>query len=381
MDRDFRQRGIASNLVQAAVGAARLAGLHTVRLEAHPSANGISPAALVGMYRKLGFRTMGLSPRGNPVMQLPVGGPRPLQPPIQAKFAGRPVIQRMELPPDEQQVWPSTLTPVVGTLGSTGASGEHHPLYYFQLGTGEKESYDLDLWTTKKTSKPLNPSALKQLDFDLKTIVDTSVAKWNTNNSIVDELLEGVLGSPVQKWESSAFDPRVAQNEEARRVVEHLLAVKASIAQREGDLTTQLPQTITLNFTAKMKPIQPQAISLNWLTTLKSARELLKAQLKQGTAVPARKEDITLATDAILAKSDPGIGELLKYGYLDKKGKTVVNPTYKPTAVKYAVTSKIEPATFKSESGKETDVEFNFGVNHLRFILYLEWRTVTELLQ
>jgi hypothetical protein len=49
---------------------ARSHGFASAQLEARPSKGaGISPSSLVAMYQRLGFRTTGLSHRGNPLME------------------------------------------------------------------------------------------------------------------------------------------------------------------------------------------------------------------------------------------------------------------------------------------------------------------------
>lgn len=69
VDQQHRRRGVAAKLIDAAVSAARRQGFNSARLEARPSDNGISPQALVAMYRRQGFRTVGKSTRGNPMME------------------------------------------------------------------------------------------------------------------------------------------------------------------------------------------------------------------------------------------------------------------------------------------------------------------------
>jgi ribosomal protein S18 acetylase RimI-like enzyme len=68
--REHRNHGVAKQLVQAAMQAARSHGYAVAQLEARPSPGaGISPSSLVAMYQRLGFRTTGLSHRGSPLME------------------------------------------------------------------------------------------------------------------------------------------------------------------------------------------------------------------------------------------------------------------------------------------------------------------------
>jgi Acetyltransferases len=69
VEHEHRRRGIAAQLIDAAVNTARRQGFSAVSLEARPSDNGISPQALVAMYRRQGFRNVGKSQRGSPLME------------------------------------------------------------------------------------------------------------------------------------------------------------------------------------------------------------------------------------------------------------------------------------------------------------------------
>ena len=69
VDQEHRRRGVAAKLIDAAVNTARRQGFNTVSLEARPSDNGITPQALVAMYRRQGFKSVGRSQRGSPLME------------------------------------------------------------------------------------------------------------------------------------------------------------------------------------------------------------------------------------------------------------------------------------------------------------------------
>jgi ribosomal protein S18 acetylase RimI-like enzyme len=69
VDQQHRRRGVAAKLIDAAVNTARRQGFKAASLEARPSDNGISPQALVAMYRRQGFKSVGKSQRGSPMME------------------------------------------------------------------------------------------------------------------------------------------------------------------------------------------------------------------------------------------------------------------------------------------------------------------------
>jgi ribosomal protein S18 acetylase RimI-like enzyme len=67
---EHRRHGLASQLIDAALRTARTNGYRVAQLEARPDSPGdVAPAALVSMYRKLGFCTTGISKRGSPLME------------------------------------------------------------------------------------------------------------------------------------------------------------------------------------------------------------------------------------------------------------------------------------------------------------------------
>jgi len=67
--RQHRRRGVAAKLITAAIKTARGHGVIAVSLEVRPSDNAISLEALVGMYRRQGFKEVGKTRRGNPLME------------------------------------------------------------------------------------------------------------------------------------------------------------------------------------------------------------------------------------------------------------------------------------------------------------------------
>ncbi|HEX8722770.1 MAG TPA: GNAT family N-acetyltransferase [Pyrinomonadaceae bacterium] len=69
VESDFRRQGLGGRLMDAALQSARGQGFTAAQLEARPSDSGITSQALVSMYRRMGFRSVGKSSRGNPLME------------------------------------------------------------------------------------------------------------------------------------------------------------------------------------------------------------------------------------------------------------------------------------------------------------------------
>lgn len=69
VDQQHRRRGVAAQLINAAISTARRQGFKAASLEARPSDNGISSQSLVAMYQRQGFKSVGKTSRGSPLME------------------------------------------------------------------------------------------------------------------------------------------------------------------------------------------------------------------------------------------------------------------------------------------------------------------------
>jgi len=69
VDQQHRRKGVAAKLIDAALNTARRQGFSAASLEARPSDNGITPQTLVAMYRRKGFKSVGKTGRGSPLME------------------------------------------------------------------------------------------------------------------------------------------------------------------------------------------------------------------------------------------------------------------------------------------------------------------------
>jgi ribosomal protein S18 acetylase RimI-like enzyme len=66
---EHRRQGVGKQLMNAAIENARRLGLSTARLEARPFDGGMPGRSLISMYQRMGFRTVGISQRGVPLME------------------------------------------------------------------------------------------------------------------------------------------------------------------------------------------------------------------------------------------------------------------------------------------------------------------------
>ena len=69
VDEQHRRRGVGAKLIDAVINTARRQGFKAARLEARPFDNAISLQALVALYRRQGFKSIGKSRRGSPLME------------------------------------------------------------------------------------------------------------------------------------------------------------------------------------------------------------------------------------------------------------------------------------------------------------------------
>lgn len=98
-----RRHGAATMLMKAAMESARRNGSGATELEVRPGTGSISNQALVGMYQKLGFKSSGLSSRGNPRMTANLALQRkPAIPSVAPRSGFSKVVQRMEEDPFER---------------------------------------------------------------------------------------------------------------------------------------------------------------------------------------------------------------------------------------------------------------------------------------
>jgi hypothetical protein len=205
-------------------------------------------------------------------------------------------------------------------------------------------------------------------------------------------------------------------------LVQHLLVLKRNIAMREGDIDANVPSKITLAYSRKIGNDKKgsESIVIDWLAVLERARlKLRDVLLAAQPAKPPEKNKVRLIDDAIkhLWTTDKSLKRMMDVKALIDQGgqvrfkgtSTVAKTDWKttfeviPNALETTDEDAGEPlpseaqatstpkATAKkkpagkgkkgaSDGDEELQASFNFGMGHLRFIVYLEWRAVSELL-
>jgi hypothetical protein len=264
--------------------------------------------------------------------------------------------------------------PVQGRI-TPGAQG-HHPKYEYDFGGGQFEGYELDKWiTSKATTSPLGYAP----QIPAQTITPI-VQAWDGSNSIFTGLNTALIGSPV--WgprtdgepgkETTVDVPApVAQSPAGQAFAKHFLTLQENVALRVADIAANVPQTITV-LSKNKKGTDKKAFTPSWTNILKGARIRLKAELLARSALPATKELVRLLDQEVLNSTDAALVSMRSMGLIvDEAGEA----KFKKKAVSgQKLERAAHTATFTPEN-----ITFNFGLNHLSFIVYLEWRAMSEL--
>jgi hypothetical protein len=276
---------------------------------------------------------------------------------------------------------------VEGTITETGQ--KHHPRYQFKFpGDEDRRTYDIDAWHTgkKNAQGPTGHAAT----LNRQQILDV-INRWDASSSIVDGISDTFVGTPV--WTEPqgtrkegdittgaiTVHDNVAQSEDGQLFAQHFLALKHNLARRQDDMSKNLVQMVKVGSSRKVPKTTPPAVEyeLDWTNLMKNARLRLKPLLANASKPPDWQDGITLIDDVMLAgqSGNANIEKLREYGLVyNNAGKVGFRKTNtvgnKNTGWTYEVKG-LRPAK---------DVDFVFGLGHLRVSLYYEWRAVWEIL-
>jgi len=219
---EHRRKGVGRELVMAALQSARTQGLGLARLEAHPSDSSISPQALVSMYQAFGFRRIGVSSRGNPLM----GTGTATAPPPSQVADPRGLVQRR---------------PGAFPQGTTHATaGKSVPVILSSLRQG------LCIQPAKKTEKV--PKWLPQAIEDLRRQQGSLPSNFETKP--VAEKIKYVKERQAALSQSSPPSSSTGPAIEYMKQAEVISLPSSRPSSYTPSTLPQLPQGITLGFTS-----------------------------------------------------------------------------------------------------------------------------------
>ena len=273
------------------------------------------------------------------------------------------------------------------TGAATGSAQQHHPNYSFTFpGDTEAKTFDLDKWITDKIESPAVSYAATRPA--VAVAVNGALDAWDGSSSIIGALVDRLIAATqVTDWASADVRQDVLDAAEGRALVSLLLSLKANIRLREDDIATNVPSEFTVMSTPKVVPAKtsmpPEKLTVQWSTSLARARLALRDKLRAVAPefAPADKNDVRLVDAVILAKPDPALTRLVEVGALAPNNKGQAR--FKSDTFTGAGAKKVNHVTtFKPPNpDKPDEADFNFGLNHLRFILFLEWKLLSQLLK
>lgn len=256
----------------------------------------------------------------------------------------------------------------------TPGAQDHHPKHEYSFGGEEAQTYDLDKWITGKA--PGSPAG-HAAALDPQAVADV-IGNWDVSESIFAVLNRRLIGAAAWTpragggFETTVDVPQeMADSEAGRLFAKHFLTLEENVALRERDVPANTPATITVTGQSKRGGRQKQVLTPDWNGVLATARGKLKDKLASGEPAPVEKEDVRLVDAVVLGDTDSAMKRLREIGLITGPG----DAQFHATATSGA---GLDRTTYRATL-PDKKVKFNFGVNHLRFIIWLEWRAMTEL--
>jgi hypothetical protein len=176
---DHRRHGVAKMLVQAAQRVSSAQGHSGIVLEASPSAGSIDPQSLISMYQRMGFRRMGFSERGKPLLQ---SGPVALQPKMGPRTAAHNV---------QPAIFPSRANSIQRMVASYACPNCHTELWSDPAEDGcYKCGYGLVVEREKTPEPVVDPYA------QAETLSNGTIVDWPALTAVMAGVQLGVPVSP-----------------------------------------------------------------------------------------------------------------------------------------------------------------------------------------
>jgi hypothetical protein len=277
-------------------------------------------------------------------------------------------------------------TPALARMAVTGTIEPtlqgHHPTYAYAFPTEESVTYDLDAWITKKQGpSPVEYAATGMTKGD----VDLVINGWDTAQSIFAALNAAHVGTAAwaPRAKLGAYDATVdvpaalGASDAGKLFTRHFLTLQENVALRERDIPNSVPSPIKVKRTTKKaKQAVQTEYRPNWSAVVKAARDKLKLKLQAHEDAPEWKDHVRLVDDVVLSLTDPALKTLHDLGLLyDDDGEAA----FKTKATSGTLLDRGESRAELPKRSDGVKLNFNFGIGHLRFMLWLEWRALDEL--
>ncbi|MCF2533281.1 hypothetical protein [Yinghuangia soli] len=260
----------------------------------------------------------------------------------------------------------------------------HHVTYTYPAG-GAPTSADYKLdgqWTNSSNAAAVFKTATM---LPVRTLVSTALVPNLTKNAcLLDSVIALVVTLPVD-WEwcpgptvNQAFDvnPLNAPIGELCNLAHHLLAMRSTIEARSRQMKKLNVPEVTITTDIGRPTVKTASYRINWVDVLNGGRDACIKALRKGPPTPMisgppsknpANGEMNKLIGADMFKADNGLIQMEKLGLIDLEGMS--GRTFAPTKGKLV---KMEP---------DRSDDLHAAYNHIRFLLYMEWRGLHELLQ
>ncbi|WP_437479328.1 hypothetical protein WME75_33210 [Sorangium sp. So ce1014] len=281
-----------------------------------------------------------------------------------------------------------------GGKGIVAGSKIPHSNIHFDLGSGDV-SYNIDdMWTNSRAGKVTLEKGIHNLRIKKHELRNLLVA-WNGSRSIFDVLAEEYVldGTNPANWRRPGMgdgdniqiqlaDGLALNSQYTRRAVLHLLSMSAGIFWRERTISLL---SGNVRYKEKVNNGQPadKTVAVNWASVTAQVRGVVRDKLRRHQDPPKNDDhlDVPPSNPAVGPSYDAAIAEILEqeagFRWLFEKGLIKkAHGQYDPAS---AATWVRDPALQTTKRQLVSTDDVIQPLNHIRFIMYMEWRGVREI--
>lgn len=313
---------------------------------------------------------------------------------------GNPAQNPAEAPGLERAPWAGERTVTTWSV-DPGGQGKlelshyvHGAQHRFDFGNGVEERYDVDRdWTNNRD--PDNRESIARGAQNIRNTRGIGIPDvlWyrlkadqvSENHSLLDGIIDSVADLPKDaSWQPGQKETELAGHvdrgdSDQRRLAAHLAALRATVAAREAVMSQLNVETVEVR-TGRSANKQTEKIEIDWNAIRRTVRRTVLDHLghhpepggtsgrRPGRVPPSHRDVGSRMTAEFLpdaVRSDPGLRRLAELGLVDGTGRsgTVFGSGRRGVEV----------------VGDGAD-QLSHAWNHLRFLAWMEWRGLHELL-